>query len=162
MRIIILIGLLFFCISSRANDAVLNYDGIGVIKFGMKLQDVESLIKEKAITEGEYSPVECNYVTFNLYKDVAFMVEGNIILRADVGESIKNSLNVKIGQTLEEVKVNFPAANIKENFYDKEAHDIYLKNPKGKGAIIMYESEGKIKSVRAGVEPHVSYVEGCL
>jgi hypothetical protein len=162
MRILFLFVVLLSSVNAFSVEPVLNYDGIGLIKFGMTLQDVESLIKEKATTQEEYSPEECVYVTFNGYKDVAFMVESNIVVRADVGESVKNSVGVKVGVSLVSIKTKFPLAEIKENFYDEASYDIYLRNPKGKGVILLSESEGKIQGVRAGIEPAVSYVEGCL
>jgi hypothetical protein len=161
MKTIICLVLLITALSVSANDLLVRYDGIGPIKFGMKLAVAESKLQEKALVGPDYSE-ECNYITFKGIKGVSFMVEDNLIVRADLESGIKNQLGVAVGDSLGSIKSRFPKAVIKPNEYDNESHDIWIVNPKGSGVILLTESGGEIQSIRAGIEPAVSYIEGCL
>jgi hypothetical protein len=128
----------------------------------MKLADAESKLKEKALVQDDYAPGECNYIRFAGIQGVFFMVENNIIVRADTQSGVGNQLGVAVGDSFSSINSRFPKAVVKPNKYDDESHDIWIANKNGNGVILLSESEGKIQAIRAGIEPEVSYVEGCL
>jgi hypothetical protein len=91
------------------------------------------------------------------------MVEEGILTRADVTDSsIPNAFHIKIGTTLDEVKRRFSTVIVERHQYDPTGHYLIFKSKDGKRAIVFEEGNGKITDVRAGVEPSVQYVEGCL
>lgn len=160
--LIALVAVLVICSSSQAGDrAVLSDSSYGVIHFGTNMSSVESRLKEKA--KSDTDEYDCSFVTFKKYPGIMFMVEKGIITRADVAsKSIPNVQRIKIGTPLTEVKQRYPKAIIMPHKYDEKGHYVIFKSPDGKRAMVFEETEGKIGSVRAGLEPSAEYVEGCL
>jgi len=159
---IIVAGFIMAASTVNCKDGVvLSEDGYGVIQFGSNLQEIERRLKEKAKSDtGEF---DCNFITFRKYPGIMFMVEKGIITRADVAsKTIPNVLRIKVGTTLAEVKRRYPKAIITPHKYDEKGHYVIFKSSDGKRAMVFEETEGKIGSVRAGLEPSAEYVEGCL
>ena len=162
-----LISLIIVCfllpsISSLAADSpVLTEKTYGPVTFGSSLKTVEKRIGEKA--KGETGDKGCDFVTFKKLPGIKFMVEDGIVTRADaVSPDIKNKLEIKTGTSLEEVKRRYPAVEVKPHKYDPTGHYLIFKSKDGKRAILFEEGDGKVTDMRAGVEPSVEYVEGCL
>lgn len=133
----------------------------GIVVFGDKLVDVERKLGEKV--KGYPDNEDCDYVTFKKYPGIKFMVERRIVTRADITDSsIPNALGIKIGKTLQEVKRRYPKVLIEPHKYVDTGHYLIFKSSDGKRAIVFEEIDGKITRVRAGLEPSVEYVEGCL
>ena len=140
---------------------VLTDQSYGIVGFGSKLAEIEKKLGEKA--EAQTGDKDCDFVTFKRYPGVKFMVEKGIVTRTDVTDpSTPNALGIKIGTTLAEVKRRYARAIIEPHKYDPTGHYLIFKSKDGKRAIVFEEGNGKITAVRAGVEPSVEYVEGCL
>ncbi len=90
------------------------------------------------------------------------MVEDGIVTRADVAEGVKNSASISVGSLLSVAKQHFPAGRIEPHKYDEQGHYFILDTPDQKAALLFEESSGRITDVRAGLQPAVEYVEGCL
>jgi hypothetical protein len=157
-----LLGLLIAGSNGFGKDrTVLTDESYGIVRFGSKLAEVEKKLGEKA--KGQTGDQGCDFVTFKKYPSVKFMVEKGIVTRADVTDSsIPNALGIKIGTTLDEVKRRYPKVIVEPHQYDPTGHYLIFKSADGKRAIVFEEGEGKITDVRAGSEPSVEYVEGCL
>ena len=154
---------LFFVAVSNAATAsgeVLSPAGYGQVRFGAKLSEVEAKLKQKA------SPKQpdpgCDFVRFKKYPRIRFMVEQGLVTRADADPGIKNSAGVAVGMSLARVKVLHPKIRVEPHKYDEEGHYLILPSANGQAALVFEESKGKVTDVRAGTEPSVEYVEGCL
>ena len=90
------------------------------------------------------------------------MIEDGVITRADVNRAVKNSAKVVVGASLNAVKARFPSIVILPHKYDERGHYLVLATKDRKAAILFEESDGRVTEVRAGLEPSVEYVEGCL
>ena len=162
MRGLILVAFLAWSLPAfAATTPALHDDSYGAIRFGDQLTTVERTLGEKAssktISEG------CDYALFKSYPEVRFMVENQIVTRADVSTpGIPTSLGISIGTPLTEVKRRYPQVLIEPNKYDEEGHNLIFRSKDGKRAFVFYESKGIIKWIQAGQEPSVEYVEGCL
>lgn len=163
-KILTLSMLLGFLIAGNGfskDRKVLTYESYGNVRFGSNLVEVENKLGEKA--KGETGKDSCDFVTFKKYPGVKFMVEKGIVTRADVTDSsIPNALSINIGAKLDEVKRRYPKVIIEPHQYDPTGHYLIFKSKDGKRAIVFEEGGGKITDVRAGLEPSVEYVEGCL
>jgi hypothetical protein len=147
--------------SLAANNLVLSDKSYGLVIFGGNLKAIERKVGEKA--KGDTGDSGCDFVTFRRYPGIKFMVEGGIVTRADVtSPKIQNKLRIRIGTSLEEVKRRYPAVEIEPHKYDDTGHYLIFKSKDGKRAILFEEGGGKVTDTRAGVEPSVEYVEGCL
>jgi len=159
--ILIAIATLFlFAAQARSAEPVLSRTSYGKITFGIRLENAEVILNEKAksVTPDE----ACMFVAFAAYPKATFMVEEGIITRADVGKDVPNILGISVGTPFSEVKKKYPKAIIEPHQYDPQGHYIIFKSKDGKNAIVMEEGEGKISDIRGGLEPSVEYVEGCL
>ena len=90
------------------------------------------------------------------------MVEDGVVTRADAEIGIKNSAGVEIGMTISQVKSLHPNIRIKQHKYDEKGHYLVLPTEDNRAAILFEEGHGKITNFRAGLQPSVEYVEGCL
>jgi hypothetical protein len=147
--------------SLAAESLILSDKSYGLVTFGGKLKAIEKKVGEKA--KGETGDKGCDFVTFKKYPEIKFMVEDGIVTRADaLSPQIQNKLQIRIGTSLEEVKRRYPAVEIKPHKYDDTGHYLLFKSKDGKRAILFEEGGGKVTDTRAGIEPSVEYVEGCL
>jgi hypothetical protein len=140
---------------------VLTDKSYGLVNFGGKLEAIVKKVGEKA--KGETDDRECDFVTFKKYPGIKFMVEDGIVTRADaISPQIQNKLQIRIGTSMEEVKRRYPTVEVKPHKYEETGHYLIFKSQDGKRAILFEEGNGKVTDTRAGVEPSVEYVEGCL
>jgi hypothetical protein len=140
---------------------VLTDQSYGIVRFGSKLVEVEKKLGKKP--KGHTGDHGCDFVAFEKYPGVKFMVEEGIVTRADVTDpSIPNALGIKIGTCLDEVKRRHPEVMVKPHQYDPTEHYLIFKSKDGKRAIVFEEGDGKITDVRGGLEPSVEYVDACL
>jgi len=103
----------------------------------------------------------CSYVEFKRYPDVAFMVENDIITRADLSKTQPNSLGASFGMTSAEILKRHPNAVVTKHKYDEAGHYLTLSAPDRRSAFVLEESKGRITEIRSGLLPSVKYVEGC-
>jgi hypothetical protein len=147
--------------SLAAERLVLTDKSYGIVTYGSKLKAIEKQLGEAA--KGETGDKECDFVKFDKLPGINFMVENGIITRADVeSPQIQNKLQIRIGTSIAEVKHRYPKVEVKPHKYDETGHYLIFKSRDGKRAILFEESDGKVTKARAGVEPSVEYVEGCL
>ena len=147
--------------SLAAERLVLTDKSYGLVNFGGKLNAIEKKVGEKA--KGQTGDKGCDIVAFKKYPGIKFMVEDDIVTRADaISPQIRNKLQIRIGTSMEEVKRRYPKVEVKPHKYDETGHYLIFKSKDGKRAILFEEGDGKVTDTRAGVEPSVEYVEGCL
>ncbi|MEW6759586.1 MAG: hypothetical protein AB1437_02070 [Pseudomonadota bacterium] len=138
---------------------VLSAEGIGAIRFGMKLADAE-LAAGKATLPEPFDPA-CSMVRFASLPELRFMVEKGVVTRADAEPGVENAAGVAVGDTLAQVRDKHPEAQVTTHKYDKNGHYVTFPSSDGRAAIILEESGGTVTKVRAGLQPAVAYVETC-
>lgn len=139
---------------------ILTSKGYGPVSFGQALGDVERALGEKAQSRGDADPA-CTYVTFDKLPGAKFMVETGVITRAEADAGIPNELGVAVGDAVELAKAKHPAVQVGPHKYVPEGQYLTFKNVDSNNAIVMEAEASKITKIRSGVEPAVSYVEGC-
>jgi len=137
----------------------LSADGIGAVRFGMSLAQAEQTAGKAALPE-PFDPA-CSMVRFASLPKLRFMVEQDVVTRADAEAGVENAVGVAIGDTLAQVREKHPEAQLSTHKYDKNGHYVTFPTADGKAAIILEESGGKVTKVRAGLQPAVAYVETC-
>lgn len=158
--------LLTFCLAATlsstaiADHNVLSPLSYGKVRFGSKLSDVEVTLGQRATPERREK--SCDFVSFKMYKGVRFMVEEGVVTRADAEAGVPNSAGVAVGMPFARVKTMHPKIRIEPHKYDESGHYLILPSSDNRAALVFEESEGKITDARAGVQPSVQYVEGCL
>lgn len=143
--------------ASTPAPATLTAEGVGAIRFGMALPDAEAVQKETAT--GTRSS-ECTYVQFASIPNVNFMVEKGVITRADLKPGASNITGINAGDDPAQLIAKYPAAQVTAHKYVDKAHNTRIAGP-GQSALI-FEDDGKVVTrIRGGLEPAVSYNEGC-
>jgi hypothetical protein len=138
---------------------ILSSERYGEVRFGAPLAAAEETLQQLA--EPQTRAEGCSYVTFAAYPDIRFMIENEIVTRADTGATIANSTGLAIGDNSAELQQANPEIKIMPHKYDPGSHYLVLSSADGTSALVFEESGGLITQVRAGVEPSVEYVEGC-
>ncbi|MBZ2207469.1 hypothetical protein [Massilia soli] len=138
----------------------LTSQGYGSVRFGQTLSDVEQALGEKAQSRGESDPA-CTYVKFDKLPGARFMVETGVITRAEADAGIPNELGVAVGDTVEQAKAKYPAVQVGPHKYVPDGNYLTFKKVDSNNAIVMEAEGSKITRIRSGIEPAVSYVEGC-
>lgn len=151
----------FSIISCATDEAppVLTPQSYGEVKFGTPLPDAEARLQQLA--EPRVRGEGCSYITFALYPDISFMVENEIITRADAGTTISNATGFAAGGSSDELRRANPEIRTMPHKYEPGSQYLILAAADGASALVFEESGGVITKVRAGVEPSVEYVEGC-
>ncbi len=142
-----------------ANTATLSAEGVGRVKFGATLAEVE-----KALAEQPIAPVpqgsECTTVQFKSLPQLYFMVEKGVVTRADARDAVPNITGVGLGDAPGVLTAKYPKIIVGPHKYLDAGH--YLTLPgKGDTAMVFEDDGSKITAVRAGKQPSVAYVEGC-
>jgi hypothetical protein len=150
--------LLISCSSATAQ--VLSPQGYGMVSFGHRLADIERAVGERA--QPQVRVESCDFVRFRRYPGISFMVEDGTVTRADAAGNVRNSASISVGAPLSVVARRYPAGRIEPHKYDEQGHYFILDTPNRKAALLFEESGGRITDIRAGVQPSVEYVEGCL
>lgn len=146
--------------AAQAPAVLLSASGIGPVVFGMTLKDAERALNANSQQLGAADP-NCSSVRFESIPNVRFMVEKGVITRADAEQGVPNILGLDIGATPEQVKAKFPNVQTGPHKYLHNGH--YLTIPgDGNTAFVLEDNGRSILKLRAGMQPSVSYVEGCL
>jgi hypothetical protein len=144
---------------AKPKNLMLSAGAVGPVTFGIPLAEVEASLGQ-AMRLDEADNPECSFVSFKALPKVRFMVEKGLITRADVDQEIANTHGIRVGDTVDQFRQKLPDAKAEPHEYVKGGHKFTVPGA-GKTAVVM-ESDGKIiTSVRAGLEPSVSYSEGC-
>lgn len=147
---------------------LLYLNGFGPVRIGMTVNQASNAlgIPLKPMTPHEAG---CYYVSPGGQpdSDVAFMVIQDRVARVDVfGPTFQTVTGIHVGDTEERVKAAYQGyLKIEPHHYVNHGHYLIV-TPKAatyKGMRIVFETDGQVVTmIRAGREPEVMYVEGCL
>ncbi|UGQ44650.1 hypothetical protein [Massilia endophytica] len=138
----------------------LSASGIGGVVFGMGLKEAERALNENAQPLGPVN-AECSTVRFASMPRVRFMVEKGIITRADAERGVPNIIGVDIDSPVDQVRRKFPNVQVTPHKYLHNGHYLTIAGD-GNTAFVLEDNSRRILKLRAGMQPSVSYVEGCL
>ena len=144
----------------KAAELVLSMQAVGPVAFGVPLSQVEISLGQ-AMRLDETDNPECSFVSFKALPKVRLMVEKGMVTRADVDPEIPNTSGIKVGDTEDQAKQKH--ANLKvEKHKSVPGGHIFTLTGEGKTAMVMESDGTRITRIRAGLQPSVSKLEGCL
>jgi hypothetical protein len=146
--------------AAASSSPTLSDKGIGAVRFGMKLEQAEGAVGEKATLPQPFDPA-CSMVRFASVPKVRFMIENGVVTRADAEPGVKSALGIGVGDTLAQIRTSQPKAEITPHKYDANGHYVTFPGADGVSALILEEADGKVVKMRAGLQPAVAYVETC-
>ena len=147
-------------IASLAAELILSPRGYGLIRFGQTLKLAETTLNERSKADDPEEP--CTYVSFRKYPNVRFMVEDGVITRADVDASITNTSGIKVGMLITRAKRIQPGLIVEPHQYDPDGHYLTLSDRRKQFSLVFEANKFTVTGIRGGIQPSVSYVEGCL
>lgn len=143
-----------------ARAQMLSPQGYGPVKFGASLKNVEAAVGQSATPKDR--ELGCAFVTLRKFPSLKFMVEDGVITRADALRTVKNTAGIRLGMSLAEVKRRHPNVRVEPHHYTDDGHYLILSTSDEHAAIVLEEAAGRVTDLRAGLQPSVGYVEGCL
>jgi hypothetical protein len=152
--------------------------GVGPLRFGMSFAEASDLAAASGATvkmEGEAID-QCRYVSFSHLPGFLFVIDENVVVRADLSDPRTfppNSLRTFFGESVAAFAQRFhgtsPAKQhviVKSNPDEAEGMGsvFSFSSPFGKGKTVLsaYSYDGKVSSLRAGFTSHVFLKEGCV
>ncbi len=151
--------------SSVAEETwVVRMVGVGPVKIGMKLPEINSLLQETFALPKDKDEQSCFYVTPEKHAHVAFMMVDGVLARVDVDSAgVPTAEGVQVGDTeAQALKVYGTKMKVEPHKYTgPEGHYLTVKSSSGKYGFRFETDRGKITRFYAGKFETVQYVEGC-
>ncbi len=148
--------------SFASDDWVVSQNGVGPVKIGMSLSQLNAALHEKFTMPQNKEDQGCFYVSATKRPHVSFMIESRHVVRVDVDrEGIATADGVHVGDSEEHAKqVYGPRLKVEPHKYT-DGHYLTVGS-KSDGYGIRFETEnGKIEAFYAGTFEAIQYVEGC-
>src|ERR1051325_6669167 len=145
-------------ISAGSQEWALRFDGIGPVRVGMDLPQLNAALKEHFAQVNE----PCFYVDSKRHPGIGFMIQHGRVTRVDVNNrSISTTEGIRIGDM--EARVTKAYGNklqIEPHHYVDDGHYLTIYNNRYG---IRFETEnGKVTGFYAGDKTAIQYIEGCL
>lgn len=142
--------------------ATISSDGLCNIGFGMS--EAEAREAYPGELNGDATENSACYYLLPAgagYGTAFMMVEGNV-KRIDIRDtSVATETGAKVGMLLDEVEDLYGGGTRTPNKYAPANEDLKIDLGDGVFAIFEEGNQGRVRAYRLGVEPAVSYVEGC-
>jgi hypothetical protein len=161
------LGLLLtsFGIGNASDSWVVRQDGVGPVKYGMSLAQLNDSLHEKFEMPRDEDERGCFYVEPKRHRGVAFMIEHGRATRVDVtAAGIRTAEGMEVGDTEKHaLEVFGRRLKITPHAYTgPEGHYLTARSPDGKYGI-RFETDGeRITGYYAGFFKSIQYIEGCL
>jgi hypothetical protein len=150
---------------SAANDWVIREDGVGPVKVGMTVSQLNKILHEKFSFPEQKEDQPCFYVNPAKHPHISFMIEDGRLARVDVdAPGTPTAEGVQVGDSeLRAKRVYGPRLKIEPHAYTGPVgHYLTIRSKDGRYGI-RFETDGKkIDNLYAGRMQAVEYIEGCL
>lgn len=154
------------CAAPSEAPWTLHLDGIGPVRVGMTIADVERLLGGVARVDRIEPGDECGYAYVAGVPDgISFMVSGDTIVRTHVNAAgFPDEAGLGVGSTEADVLARRAGMILVEPhpYTGPEGHYLMVDNPARPGFRLIYETDGqRVITLRAGRLPEADYIEGC-
>ena len=150
-----------------ASQPALNMDGLGPLKFGMTVRQVERAIGRLDLSDAAEGPGCLEGGPKGPWvPGVGFIFVKGRLARIDISEGpTKSEAGVGVGSTVAEVKRAYGKRLQIElrPYFDEEdgEHDLVVNDPLRHRKLIFETFKGRIETFRSGLKGPVDYIEGC-
>jgi hypothetical protein len=160
-KLLIFLGvMILIAIGSAADVWVIRQDGVGPVKIGMSLPQLNTALHERFAMPENKEDQGCFYVTATKHPQVSFMIENRRLVRIDVDKTgVPTTEGVQVGDSEEHVKQVYGSRLKVEPHHYTDGHYLTLRN--GDHGIRFETDEGKVSTFYAGTFEAIQYVEGC-
>jgi hypothetical protein len=148
-----------------ADDAwVVREDGVGPVKVGMTLSQLNTVLGEKFAMPLEKDGQACFDVQSTKHPHVSFMIEDGHLSRVDVdAPGITTTEGVQVGDPeAKALRAYGPRLKVEPHHYIDDGHYLTVRSSNGRYGIRFETEKEKITSFYSGRFASVQLVEGCL
>jgi hypothetical protein len=164
-RILLLLGVLAI-VSSAATLAVdtwaLREDGIGPIKIGMTLPQLNVALHEKFKLPKAREDQGCFYAKPARHH-MSLMIENKHLVRIDIDKpGVPTEKGIQVGDSERHApEIYGPETKVEEHKYNPDGHYLTVRSKDRRYGIRFETDKGKIEEFYAGTFEAIQYVEGC-
>jgi len=165
-RIETLVVLVAACtFASLAGDAwVVRMDGVGPVKIGMSLPELNTVLHEKFSMPDDKEDQGCFNVEPKRHPHISFMIVDGRLARVDVyGPGVPTVAGIQVGDSeTRALEVYGSAMKVEPSAYTgPEDHYLTVRSSNGRYGVRFETEKGKIETFYAGRFETIQYVEGC-
>ena len=164
IRALAVLALASASISLPPESWVVRQDGVGPLKIGMSLFELNTILHEKFSMPDSKEDQGCFYVSPKKHPQVSLMIEDGHLTRVDVGDhGVSTAEGIQVGDSEERAREVYGSKmRVEPSTYGgPEDHYLTVRSDNGKYGI-RFETEGrKIKVFYSGTFQAIQYVEGC-
>ncbi len=149
------------------SDWVLRFDGIGAVKIGMTVGQLNAALGETFSTPKAQDEQTCFYVEPKQHPDTTIMILEGRVARVDIiapntaPSSTATAEGIRIGDSEARVKkVYGRVVAVSPHQYTPDGHYLTIKS--GKYGLRFETEQNKVTSFYAGTLDAIAFVEGCL
>ena len=151
--------------STPGSELVVTERGIGGLRVGMTFAEARAVFPGLRVPKGAET-ISCDYASRNgLPPGIGLMVGEGTIKRVDVNrDEFATAAGARIGDSEERIKSLYPGRVTVTPHEYTDGHYLTVAPSSGADSAyrIVFETDGsRVLSYRAGILPHVGYVEGC-
>lgn len=144
----------------------LHLDGIGPVRVGMTIAEVEGLVGGTARIDRIEPGNECGWATVSgIPEGISFMLSGDTIVRANIDDAgFLEETGLGVGSSEADVMARRAGmVRVEPHPYTgPEGHYLIVDDPARPGFRLIFETDGqRVLSFRAGRLPEVDFIEGC-
>lgn len=164
VKTLFVIALTTACLSLAGDAWVVRMDGIGPVKIGMNLSELNAVLHEKFSMPKNKDDQGCFYVNPTNHPQVSLMIENSHVTRVDVDDpGISTAEGVQVGDSEEQArKVYGSKMKVAPSAYGGPGdHYLTVRSDNGKYGIRFETESSKIKVFYSGTFQAIQYVEGC-
>ncbi len=171
MKRAFLFAVLFAGSGVASAAAVLSANGYGDVKIGMKIDQVERVL-HSTLAYNPYANHGCS-ITFNAQMEpygISYVIDNKVLTRINLDFTttdervltVKTDTGIGLRSPEEDVmKAYAGRVRVQPNSGDPSWHTLYVDEPDQSRGIV-FETDGKkVKSIRAGAYPAITYQEPC-
>lgn len=142
---------------------VVREDGVGLVKIGMSLSQLNMVLSEKFSMPANKDDRECFYVNPKKHPHISLMIENGRLVRIDVDSpGVRSSEGIQVGDSEEHVLKIYGARLKVEAHQYTDGHYLTARSKDGHYGVRFETDQGKITTFYAGRYDAIQYVEGCL
>jgi hypothetical protein len=148
---------------AAASPWLVSPDGIGPVKIGISLTQLNSVLDESFIEPIDKEDRKCFYVNTDRHPGIGFMIQDSRLVRVDIdGPGSLTAFGIQVGDPESKVRQIYGAKlEIEPNAYDSEERYLTFRSKDGRNAVRFETDQGKIGRFYAGRLSAISLIEGC-
>jgi hypothetical protein len=149
--------------TSVATDAwVIREDGVGPVKIGMRLAQLQTVLHTKLV-EQESGSDSCYYVEAPGHDHIGFMIIDGRLARVDVNApGVATNTGIHVGDTEAHVRAIYGVRmKVTAHAYVDTGHYLTVRSSDGRYGVRFETDHGKITGYYAGTYEAIQYIEGC-